>query len=127
MPIFISAIAFPFEESGIAVHEKNVELLRAEVYNPWIARSLAELATLVPGRYARQELSTGLIGSSERWAYVSPAAQAAEAALAAAAAESLAAPEEPVPTAQDEYPEEGFAQPFDEPIHMEEVQDAGTL
>ena len=46
---------FPFEERAISVHEKNVELLGAGIYNSWIEKSIAELAALVPARYARAE------------------------------------------------------------------------
>ena len=46
---------FPFEEKAISVHEKNVELLGVGIYNSWIEKSIAELATLVPARYARAE------------------------------------------------------------------------
>ena len=43
--------AYPFEEKAINVHEKNLELLDAGVYNEWVDRSLAKLARLVPARY----------------------------------------------------------------------------
>ena len=46
---------FPFEEKAISVHEKNVELLGVGIYNSWIEKSITELATLVPARYARAE------------------------------------------------------------------------
>jgi TolA-binding protein len=47
--------AYPFEEKAIDVHEKNVELMTAGVFNRWIERSLNQLAKLVPARYAKAE------------------------------------------------------------------------
>lgn len=47
--------AYPFEEKAISLHEKNLELLRAGVYNAWIDKSLDRLAQLVPARYAKAE------------------------------------------------------------------------
>ncbi|MFI2811262.1 tetratricopeptide repeat protein [Microbulbifer sp. JSM ZJ756] len=46
---------YPFEEKGISVHEKNMELLGMGIYNDWIEKSIGQLATLVPARYARPE------------------------------------------------------------------------
>jgi tetratricopeptide (TPR) repeat protein len=54
--------AFPFEEKAIDLHEKNLELSRAGVSNAWTEKSLARLATMVPRRYARSELSSGVLG-----------------------------------------------------------------
>lgn len=72
--------AFPFEEQAIEVHEKNLELLRAGVVNAWTGKSLDKLAGLVPGRYARTEISVGFLGSIETYAYRSPASLVAPAA-----------------------------------------------
>lgn len=69
--------AFPFEEKAIAVHEKNLELVHADVYNRWIEKSLEELAELMPGRYAKFEESSGPLVSLDRYAYQAPAASAA--------------------------------------------------
>jgi cellulose synthase operon protein C len=69
--------AFPFEEKAIGVHEKNLELLRTGVVNPWTDKSLAKLALLVPGRYAKTELSSGFVGAIDSYVYRSPAAPAA--------------------------------------------------
>ena len=68
--------AFPFEERAIEVHEKNLELLAVGVFNPWIEKSLEKLADMMPGRYAKFEGSTGLIGSIDQYAYRSPNARA---------------------------------------------------
>ncbi|HET7203165.1 MAG TPA: tetratricopeptide repeat protein [Steroidobacteraceae bacterium] len=67
--------AFPFEEKAIGVHEKNLELLQAGVFNPWTEKSLGRLAELMPGRYAKVELSGGFLGSMESYAYRLPSAQ----------------------------------------------------
>jgi outer membrane protein assembly factor BamD (BamD/ComL family) len=64
--------AFPFEEKAIEVHEKNLELMASSVYNRWIEKSLAQLAELMPGRYAKFEESSGLIASIDRYAYDAP-------------------------------------------------------
>jgi tetratricopeptide (TPR) repeat protein/TolA-binding protein len=76
--------AFPFEERAIEVHEANVALMiAAGVYNRWVEQSFARLAVLVPGRYAKEEQSMGLLAAIEsftyrRPGYVEPAAPAAE-------------------------------------------------
>jgi len=62
--------AYPFEEKGINIHKKNVELLSSGVYSEWIEKSLAKLAILVPGRYAKYELSTGIIDTIMEYKYV---------------------------------------------------------
>lgn len=73
--------AFPFEEKAIKVHEKNLELMSGDhLFNSWIEKSLARLAQLMPGRYAKAEISSGFLGSIDRYAYRSPAAEAAAAA-----------------------------------------------
>src|SRR5262249_35115490 len=55
--------AFPFEEKAINVHEKNMELLHAGVFNDWTEKSLSRLTELMPGRYAKHEMSSGFIGA----------------------------------------------------------------
>jgi TolA-binding protein len=68
--------AFPFEDKAIKVHEKNLELMTGErLYNAWIEQSLARLAGLMPGRYAKAEISSGFLASIDRYAYRSPAAR----------------------------------------------------
>ena len=54
--------AYPFEERAISVHEENFELLSVGVYNPWVQKSLDKLAVLMPGRYAKAEISGVDIG-----------------------------------------------------------------
>jgi hypothetical protein len=46
--------------------------MSAGIYNPWIEKSLDELAILVPGRYAKFEASSGLIASLDGYAYRIP-------------------------------------------------------
>ncbi|MGH8316061.1 MAG: tetratricopeptide repeat protein, partial [Steroidobacterales bacterium] len=64
--------AFPFEEKAIAVHEKNLELIGKGIYNAWTEKSLARLAVLKPGRYAKSEISSGFLGSIDRYVYRPP-------------------------------------------------------
>ena len=64
--------AFPLEEKAIAVHEKNLELMGGGIYNAWIDKSLARLAVLKPGRYAKSEISSGFLGSIDRYVYRQP-------------------------------------------------------
>ncbi|MFU8815526.1 MAG: tetratricopeptide repeat protein [Pseudomonadales bacterium] len=72
--LVIEEEAFPFEENAIDVHEKNLELLAAGVYNRWIEKSLDRLADLMPGRYAKHESSSGFLASIDTYAYQLPGA-----------------------------------------------------
>lgn len=72
----IEAEAFPFEERAIDVHEKNLELMVAGTFDDWVQRSLDRLAKLMPGRYAKAEISTGFMGPVEVFSYRSPGADA---------------------------------------------------
>lgn len=67
--LIIEDKAYPFEEKGIKIHKKNLELLSVGVYSKWIEKSLAKLAILVPGRYAKFELSTGVIDTIMQYEY----------------------------------------------------------
>jgi tetratricopeptide (TPR) repeat protein len=58
----LDGAAFPFEERAIEVHEENIELLHAGVFNEWTEMSLGRLTELMPGRYAKDEISTGFLG-----------------------------------------------------------------
>ena len=64
--------AFPFEEKAIGVHEKNLELLQAGVFNAWTEKSLGRLAELVPGRYAKHEMSDGFLDGIDSYVYRHP-------------------------------------------------------
>src|SRR3989475_359935 len=68
--------AFPFEEKAINVHEKNMELLHAGVFNSWTEKSLSRLTELMPGRYAKHETSSGFLGAIDTHVEGSPATQA---------------------------------------------------
>lgn len=68
--------AFPFEEKAIKVHEKNMEMLHAGVFNAWTEKSLSRLAELMPGRYAKSEMSSGFISAIDHYVYRSPLSQA---------------------------------------------------
>ncbi len=78
--------AFPFEERAIEVHEANVDtMIAAGIYNRWVEQSFARLAVLMPGRYAKEEQSIGLLGAIETFTYRSPGAPAPVDAVASAA------------------------------------------
>jgi hypothetical protein len=85
--------AYPFEELAIEVHQKNLELMSAGVYNAWIERSLGELAVLMPGRYAKFEVSTGLLASIDTYAYRASQARAARSGLPQGEGPPAASPE----------------------------------
>lgn len=87
--------AFPFEEKAIKVHEKNLELMTGgKLYNAWIEKSLGRLAQLMPGRYAKSEISSGYLASIDRYAYRSPAwRDPAPDAVADGAASGVSAPQ----------------------------------
>ncbi|HEX5056296.1 MAG TPA: tetratricopeptide repeat protein [Gammaproteobacteria bacterium] len=55
--------AYPFEEKAIEVHEKNIELLSAGVFNEWIDKSIRQLGELVPARYGKQEQGEQFVSS----------------------------------------------------------------
>ena len=80
--------AFPFEEKAIDVHEENLELLQAGVFNDWTEKSLGRLAELVPGRYAKAEISIDFDGTIDRYVYRSPASKVYGPALTDADASS---------------------------------------
>jgi len=85
--------AFPLEEKAIQVHEKNLELMHGGIYNAWTEQSLARLAVLKPGRYAKSEISSGFLGSIDRYVYRQPERSAVPGDGAAPS------PSEPTPTA----------------------------
>lgn len=89
--LVIEEEAYPFEERSIAVHQENLELIRAGVFNPWVERSLDELAVLMPGRYGKHELSSGYVGSIDQYAYRSPQTPQADPETESGAVSSAAA------------------------------------
>ncbi|MBT8092499.1 MAG: tetratricopeptide repeat protein [Gammaproteobacteria bacterium] len=72
--LVIEEEAYPFEERAIEMHEENFELLSAGIFNPWVQQSLDRLAVLMPGRYAKNEISDGYVGSIDTYAYRMPIA-----------------------------------------------------
>jgi tetratricopeptide (TPR) repeat protein len=67
--------AFPFEEQAIDLHEKNLEMMQAGVFNGWTEKSLGKLAELMPGRYAKKEVSTGFFAGIDSYVYRTPVSQ----------------------------------------------------
>ncbi len=95
--LVIEEEAFPFEEQAIGVHEKNFELLTTGIYNAWVRKSMDKLAQLMPGRYAKKELSGGFVGSIDVYAYRMPIAPPPGAADHAAAPNTVSENSERMP------------------------------
>jgi TolA-binding protein len=53
--ILLEEQAFPFEEQAIELHEVNAARTVDGVFDQWVENSLAALAELMPGRYAKFE------------------------------------------------------------------------
>ena len=70
--LVIEEEAYPFEEQAIEVHEKNFEFLTSGIHNEWVQKSLDKLVVLMPGRYARNEISSGYLKSVDSYAYRVP-------------------------------------------------------
>jgi cellulose synthase operon protein C len=85
----LAAAAQPLEDKAIGVHEKNLELMRRGLNNPWTQKSLDRLAALKPDSYARAEISSGFLASLERYVY-QPPPRAVEAALGSPTAPAAA-------------------------------------
>ncbi|MCR9096610.1 MAG: tetratricopeptide repeat protein [bacterium] len=90
--------AFPFEERTISLHEKNLELARTGLANAWIERSLSRLAEVSPGRYAKQEMSTGPLESLDGYVYRTPLREAVPTPTEAEAEEPAVLAEVEAPT-----------------------------
>ena len=61
--ILLEEQAFPFEEEAIGLHELNAARTAEGIYDEWVAESLTELATLMPGRYAKFEKGERIVSS----------------------------------------------------------------
>jgi TolA-binding protein len=59
--ILLEEQAFPFEEEAIGLHETNAARTAEGVYDEWVKKSLAALAELSPGRYAKAEIGENLV------------------------------------------------------------------
>lgn len=53
--------AYPFEERAIELFEANAARAADGVYDEWVQKSYAELATLMPARYAKVEKSEDVV------------------------------------------------------------------
>jgi tetratricopeptide (TPR) repeat protein len=67
--------AAPFRERAIDLHAKNLEMLQAGVLNAWTEKSLGQLVELMPERYAKNEASSGFLGTIDFYAYQTPVSQ----------------------------------------------------
>lgn len=56
--------AYPFEEKAIEVHETNVARIPQGIYDEWVKQSLAQLAQLLPARYAKQERAEDVVAAN---------------------------------------------------------------
>jgi len=68
----IAQEATPFREKSVELHRKNLELLQSGVLNAWTEKSLSRLVDLVPERYARNEVSSGVVGTIDSYTYRTP-------------------------------------------------------
>ncbi|MGD9841705.1 MAG: tetratricopeptide repeat protein [Steroidobacteraceae bacterium] len=59
--VLLEEQAFPFEEKAIELHESNLQ--HDSFYDTWMQKSYAALVKLVPGRYARNEVSGEYVNS----------------------------------------------------------------
>ena len=94
--------AYPFEEKAIEFHKKNLEIMRAGNFNTWIEKSMGRLAEMVPGRYAKKEMSSGFLDAIDSFVYRHP--------VQPVPAAPPGAPEttpEPAPATQPAAPAEG--------------------
>lgn len=53
--ILLEEQAYPFEEKAIEIHETNAHRIAGGTYDRWVRKSMAQLAELLPVRYAKQE------------------------------------------------------------------------
>src|SRR5258708_24731073 len=68
--------AHPLDEKAIAVHEKNLELMRRAFSNTWTQKSLDRPAAPKPETYPRAAIRRGFPGSLGRGASTRPPASA---------------------------------------------------
>ena len=53
--------AYPFEDNAIDIHEQNILRAREGIFDEWVQRSYEALRQLLPGRYNKQEVTTGVV------------------------------------------------------------------
>ncbi len=61
--ILLEEQAYPFEEEAIELHEVNAARTGEGVYDEWVKRSLEQLASLVPVRYAKDEMGESFVAA----------------------------------------------------------------
>lgn len=59
--ILLEEQAFPFEEKAIDLYKANAARAPGGVYDEWVQMSFQRLASLMPARYAKQELSEDVV------------------------------------------------------------------
>jgi TolA-binding protein len=59
--ILLEEQAFPFEEKAIELFTSNADRAAGGVYDEWVKKSFQRLATLMPGRYAKEERSEDVV------------------------------------------------------------------
>jgi tetratricopeptide (TPR) repeat protein len=59
--ILLEEQAFPFEDNAIMIHEQNAARTRNGIFDEWVRRSFDALKRLLPGRYDKPEMLTGVI------------------------------------------------------------------
>lgn len=47
--------ALPFEDQAIMLYTQNADLVKQDIYDEWVRKSIAALAVLQPGRYGKKE------------------------------------------------------------------------
>ena len=53
--VLLEEQAYPFEEQAIDIHETNAQRSWVGIYDAWVKASFESLASLMPGRYSKQE------------------------------------------------------------------------
>lgn len=59
--ILLEEQAYPFEETAIGLHEKNIARLSMGLYDEWIKESFEVLKSLMPARYNKPEVNEDII------------------------------------------------------------------
>jgi TolA-binding protein len=58
--ILLEEQVYPFEETAIGLHEKNIARTRTGLYDEWVKRSFTALKNNMPGRYNKPEVTREL-------------------------------------------------------------------
>ncbi|WP_412536002.1 tetratricopeptide repeat protein [Marinobacter sp. MIT932201] len=53
--------AYPFEDNAIGIHEQNIRRAREGIFDEWVRRSYEALKVLLPGRYRKEEVTSGVV------------------------------------------------------------------